>query len=160
MCTPKCARSPLSCAAGLFDLTKYRWSQLMNCPCPSGSSDCFFTSGWACICRRFSKARTLSSCTFSPEDALGHNVQLSGAHSLPIKQGTVGRPKVPRQLCRYTICTRKAVGSEQYCVLDCPHFGNLSATACRAFPEFSWCHQMLHVAQGPEVCLCICVGHY
>ncbi len=49
---PSCA--PIS--AGLLGLIGCWWSHIMNCPCPSQSSDCCFISGWAHIRCRLSKA--------------------------------------------------------------------------------------------------------
>ncbi len=65
-----------------------------------------------------------------------------GAHSLPIEQGRVGMPKVPRYRRRCTFCTTGAVGDERHCAFDSPHFhfqgqAGPSATACRNFPGLS-----------------------
>ena len=48
-----------------------------------------------------------------------------GSHSLPIEQGRLGRPSVPRYLRRCTFCTTRAVGDERHCIFDCPHFHGL-----------------------------------
>ncbi len=42
-----------------------------------------------------------------------------GAHSLPLQQGRIGKPRVLRHLRRCTFCTTNAVG---HCVFDYPHF--------------------------------------
>ncbi len=44
-----------------------------------------------------------------------------GAHSLPVEQGRIEMPKVPRHLRRCT-CATAAIGDERHCVFDCPHF--------------------------------------
>ena len=49
---PSCA--PIS--AGLLGLIECLWSPIMNCPCPSQSSDCFFISGWALTRCQLSRA--------------------------------------------------------------------------------------------------------
>ncbi len=46
--------SPIS--AGLLALIECWWSHIMNCPCPSQSSDCCFISGWALTRYRLSEA--------------------------------------------------------------------------------------------------------
>ena len=59
------------------------------------------------------------------------------AHSLPIEQGRIEMPKVPRHLRRCTFCATNAIGNERHCVFDCPHFPGPSAAACRDFQGFS-----------------------
>ena len=49
--------------------------------------------------------------------------------------------------------TTNAAGDERHGVFHCPILRNLLA-ACKAFPEFSWCHEVFHVAQGPYVFWC------
>ena len=49
---PSCA--PIS--AGLLGLIECLWSPIMNCPCPSRSSDCVFISGWALTRCQLSRA--------------------------------------------------------------------------------------------------------
>ncbi len=48
-----------------------------------------------------------------------------GAHSLPVEQGRIEMPKVPRHLRRCTFCATNAIGDERHCVFDCPHFQGL-----------------------------------
>ncbi len=48
-----------------------------------------------------------------------------GAHSLPVEQGRIEMPKVPRHLRRCTFCATTAIGDERHCVFDCPHFQGL-----------------------------------
>ncbi len=45
-----------------------------------------------------------------------------GAHSLPVEQGRIEMPKVPRHLRRCTFCATNAIGDERHCLFDCPHF--------------------------------------
>ncbi len=45
-----------------------------------------------------------------------------GAHSLPVEQGRIQMPKVPRHLRRCTFCATNAIGDERHCLFDCPHF--------------------------------------
>ena len=55
-----------------------------------------------------------------------------GSHSLPVEQGRLARPMVPRRvrtLCRCTLCSTHAIGDEQHYVFDCPHFAHI----CRQF---------------------------
>ena len=60
-----------------------------------------------------------------------------GAHSLPVEQGRIEMPKVPRHLRRCTFCATSAIGDERHCVFDCPHFSEPSAAACNDFQGFS-----------------------
>ncbi len=48
-----------------------------------------------------------------------------GAHSLPVEQGRIEMPKVPRHLRRCTFCAINAIGDERHCVFDCPRFQSL-----------------------------------
>ncbi len=48
-----------------------------------------------------------------------------GAHSLPVEQGRIEMPKVPRHLRRCTFCATTAIGDERHCLFDCPHFQGL-----------------------------------
>ncbi len=48
-----------------------------------------------------------------------------GANSLPVEQGRIDMPKVPRHLRRCTFCATNAIGDERHCVFDCPHFQGL-----------------------------------
>ncbi len=48
-----------------------------------------------------------------------------GAHSLPVEQGRIEMPKVPRHLRRCTFCATTAISDERHCVFDCPHFQGL-----------------------------------
>ena len=59
----------------------------------------------------------------------------AGAHSLPIEQGRIGIPKVPRHLRRCTFCTTTAVGDERNCVFDCPYFHGLRQQHAEIFQD-------------------------
>ncbi len=48
-----------------------------------------------------------------------------GSHSLPVEQGRIEMPKVPRHLRRCTCGATTAIGDEHHCVFDCPHFQGL-----------------------------------
>ncbi len=45
-----------------------------------------------------------------------------GSHSLPVEQGRLARPGVPRHLRSCTFCPDRALGDEQHCNFDCPCF--------------------------------------
>ncbi len=49
-----------------------------------------------------------------------------GAHCLPVEQGRIEMPQVPRHLRGCTFCATNAIGDGHYCVFDCPHFQGLS----------------------------------
>ncbi len=60
-----------------------------------------------------------------------------GAHSLPVEQGRIAMPKVPRHLRRCTFCATSAIGDERHCVFDCPHFQGLRQQHADDFQGFS-----------------------
>ena len=58
-----------------------------------------------------------------------------GCHSLPVEQGRLGRPSVPRHLRRCMLCAACAVGDERHCVFDCPCFRDLRQEHARLFDD-------------------------
>ncbi len=60
-----------------------------------------------------------------------------GAHSLPVEQGRIEMPQVPRHLRRCTFCATNAIGDERHCVFDCPHFQGLRRQHAEIFQRFS-----------------------
>ena len=50
-----------------------------------------------------------------------------GSHNLPIEQGRMARPAVPRHLRRCTLCSHHAPGDERHYMLECPHFDLIRA---------------------------------
>ena len=48
-----------------------------------------------------------------------------GSHSLPVEQGRLARPMVPRQLRRCTLYSTGAIGNERHYVFDCSHFAHI-----------------------------------
>ena len=48
-----------------------------------------------------------------------------GSHSLPVEQGRLARPAIPRRLRRCTFCDTGAPGDERHLVFDCPHFAHV-----------------------------------
>ena len=50
-----------------------------------------------------------------------------GSHDLPIEQGRMARPIVPRYLRRCTLCSRHAPGDERHFMLECPQFDDIRA---------------------------------
>ena len=70
-----------------------------------------------------------------------------GSHSLPIEQGRLNRPPVPRHLRRCTFCTTRDVdiGDEKHCVSVCPCFdgvrqrhAELFSDACYSMRSLMW----------------------
>ena len=47
-----------------------------------------------------------------------------GSHALPVEQGRLAKPAVPRHLRRCTLCGTRALGEERHFVFDCPHFAH------------------------------------
>ncbi len=59
---------------------------------------------------------------------LGGLVQFRlGSHDLPIEQGRMARPIVPRYLRRCTLSSRRAPGDERHFGLECPQFDDVRA---------------------------------
>ncbi len=58
-----------------------------------------------------------------------------GAHSLPVEQGRIAMPKVPRHLRRCTFCATNAIGDERHCLFDCPHFQGLRQQHAEIFRD-------------------------
>ncbi len=81
-----------------------------------------------------------------------------GAHSLPVEQGRIEMPKVPRHLRRCKFCASSAIGDERHCVFDCPHFQSLRQRHAMIFRDS---HDAMRSVMWhkDEVCLCSCVGH-
>ncbi len=50
-----------------------------------------------------------------------------GSHDLPIEQGRMARPIVPRYLRRCTLCSRHAPGDERHFMLECPQLDGIRA---------------------------------
>ena len=48
-----------------------------------------------------------------------------GPHALPVKQGRLARPAIPRHLRRCTQCKNWALGDKRHFVFDCPHFAHI-----------------------------------
>ena len=48
-----------------------------------------------------------------------------GSHSLPVEQGRLARPIVPRELRQCTLCSTHAMGDERHYVFDCLHFAHI-----------------------------------
>ena len=48
-----------------------------------------------------------------------------GSHALPVEQGRLAKPAVPRHLRRCTLCGTRALGNERHFVFDCPHFAHI-----------------------------------
>ena len=58
-----------------------------------------------------------------------------GSHALPIEQGRLGKPSVPRHLRRCIFCATRALGDERHCVFDCPHFRDLRLQHAELFEQ-------------------------
>ncbi len=50
-----------------------------------------------------------------------------GSHDLPIEQGRMARPIVPRYLRRCTLCSRRALVDESHFMLECSQFDGVHA---------------------------------
>ena len=54
-----------------------------------------------------------------------------GSHALPVEQGRLAKPTVPRHLRRCTLCGTRALGDEQHFIFDCPHSSPVSVVVSR-----------------------------
>ena len=74
-----------------------------------------------------------------------------GSHALPVEQGRLAKPAVPRHLRRCTLCGTRALGDERHFVFDCPilHIRR----QIRSYQDADGTMQCFCVAQGPESCL-------
>ena len=48
-----------------------------------------------------------------------------GSHALPVEQGRLARPAIPRHLRRCTLCETRAWGDERHFVFDCHYFAHI-----------------------------------
>ncbi len=100
-------------------LTECCWSHMMHCSCPSQSSGCYFTSGWAHTCRRLARPglpRHLRSCTVCSSGALGdqwyrvfdcplyNGLQLSFARLYSDAQWSLAWHKDQNRVCELSQC--------------------------------------------------------
>ncbi len=58
-----------------------------------------------------------------------------GSHSLPVEQGWLARPGVPRHSRRCTFCPGQALGGEQHCIFECPHFNGHRLSFAQLFDD-------------------------
>ncbi len=58
-----------------------------------------------------------------------------GAHSLPVEQGRIEMPQVPRHLRRCTFCATNAIGDACHCLFDCPHLQGLWQQHAEVFQD-------------------------
>ena len=48
-----------------------------------------------------------------------------GSHALPVEQGKLARPDIPRHLRRCTLCKTRALGDERHFAFDSPHSAHI-----------------------------------
>ena len=132
----------------------------MVCMCPRGwlrprKPSCAHTLHGSCAQAGWVLSRILTSlCPLSRVRVL---MQFRmGSHSLPIEQGRLARPMIPRQLRRCTLCDTRGVGDERHYVFDCPRFAHirrqfrsLFQDADGAMQSFMWHHNQ------KAVCHCL-----
>ena len=81
-----------------------------------------------------------------------------GSHALPVEQGRLAKPAVPRHLRRCTLCGTRAFGDERHFVFDCPHFAHIRRQFRSLYQDADVTMQCF-VWQGPEGCLPLPSGH-
>ena len=79
-----------------------------------------------------------------------------GSHSLPVEQGRLARPAIPRHLRRCTFCEAGALGDERHLVFDCPHFAHVRRQFQSLFDDAEGTMQLFfwHTDQK-AVCRCL-----
>ena len=73
-----------------------------------------------------------------------------GSHSLPVEQGRLARPMIPRQLRRCTLCSTHAIGRERHYVFDCPHFAHIRRQFRSLLQDADGAMQSVHKALKPS----------
>ena len=58
-----------------------------------------------------------------------------GSHSLPVEQGRLARPGVPRHLRSCTLCPHRALGDERHCIFKCPRFNGHRLSFAQLFDD-------------------------
>ena len=79
-----------------------------------------------------------------------------GSHSLPVEQGRLARPAIPRHLRRCTFCDTGDPGDERHLVFDCPHFAHVRRQFQSLFDDADGTMQLFfwHTDQK-AVCRCL-----
>ena len=79
-----------------------------------------------------------------------------GSHALPVEQGRLARPAIPRHLRRCTFCDTGAPGDERHLVFDCPHFAHVRRQFQSLFDDADGTMQLFfwHTDQQ-AVCRCL-----
>ncbi len=67
--------------------------------------------------------------------AQAHVPPRQGSHLLPVDQGRLARPGVPRRLSSCAFCPSGAYGAERHCAFDCPHFTGLRLSFAQLFDD-------------------------
>ena len=79
-----------------------------------------------------------------------------GSHSLPVEQGRLARPMVPKQLRRRTLCSTCAIGDERHLIIDCPHFAHVRRQFRSLFQDADGALQWLMWHRNQKaVCHCL-----
>ena len=79
-----------------------------------------------------------------------------GSHFLPVEQGRLARPMVPRQLRRCMLCNTHATGDERHYVFDCLHFAHIRRQFRSLFRDADGAMQSFMWHQNQKaVCHCL-----
>ncbi len=82
-----------------------------------------------------------------------------GAHSLPVEQGRIEMPQVPRHLRRCTFCATNAIGDERHCVFDCPRFQGLRQQHVEIFQDSHDAMRSLMWHKDQKSVCALVIGH-
>ncbi len=58
-----------------------------------------------------------------------------GSHSLPVEQGRLARPGVPRRLRSCTFCAHQALGDGRHCIFECLRFDGHRLSFAQLFDD-------------------------
>jgi len=127
MLTPSCLNADGRCICHCCPSRESKWT----CNCKWEWTLCLKTGCKCClVCYSQSCPGLLRMPPYyevpMPISRLRLLIQLCmGSHSLPVEQGRLARPAIPRHLRRCTFCNTGALGNERHLAFDCPHFAHV-----------------------------------
>ena len=81
-----------------------------------------------------------------------------GSHALPVAEGRLAKPAVPRHLRRCTLCRTRALGDERHFVFDCPHFAHIRRQFRSLYQDADGYHAMFLCGTRTRKLSAICLA--
>ena len=72
---------------------------------------------------------------YAPDTRTGKSAAVPDNHGLPVEQGRLARPGVPRHLRSCTLGPGQALGDERHCIFECPRFDGHRLSFARLFDD-------------------------